>query len=113
MTIHVDDHALPWAVKADAITATDMTLSRIETVMNLLLLASLSASSIRAATSSDHDRLHAGLLSAALDEALTEQRILWLELASTMSSGMHEPHRYCDVTRPDERQRGRNTRSKR
>jgi hypothetical protein len=62
--------------------ATDIALSRIETVINLLLLASNSAVSIRAATTSEHDRLHAAMVTSALDEALVEQRILWVELAA-------------------------------
>jgi len=86
MTIPADDHALPRAVAADRITATSTTtLARIDTVLNLLLVASLSASSIRGATRSEHDRVQAALVSAALDEALTEQRILRVELASTMA----------------------------
>jgi hypothetical protein len=105
MTIQDNDRALPLAVLAEAIPATDTTLSRIETVINLLLLASLSAESIREATTSDHDRLHAAMVSSALDEALAAQRILWFEMAPTMTPGLDEPNRYCDVTRHYERQR--------
>jgi len=47
MTIQDDDGALLLRVVAEVPTATDTTLSRIETVINLLLLASLSAASIR------------------------------------------------------------------
>ena len=72
-------------------TAPDTTLSRIDRVMNLLLLASLSADSIRGATSSEHDRLRAESVTAALDEALTEQRMLRVELASTMTPSLDEP----------------------
>jgi hypothetical protein len=76
-----------------------MTLNRIETVLNLLLLASSSASSIRGTTTSEHDRLHAAMVTSALDEALAEQRIVWLELAPTVASGAAGPPRYRDVPR--------------
>ena len=95
----------PALLTAEVLAATDTTLSRIETVMNLLLLANLSAASIRGATTSDHDRLHATMVSSALDEALAEQRILWLELAPTMTAGVGESSRYRDVTRHYERRR--------
>ena len=84
MISHVDDHALPRPTATDAIAVTDATLSRVETVMNLLLLASVSTASIRGAANSDHDRRQAALVSEALDEALTEQRLIWIELASSL-----------------------------
>jgi len=67
--------------------------------------SSISADSIRAATTSDHDRLHATMIGSALDEALAEQRILWFELAPRMTTGLDEPNRYRDLTRRYERQR--------
>jgi hypothetical protein len=85
-------------VPAESGTATDATLSRIEMVMNLLLLARFSAASITSDSSSEHDRLQSGLLNSTLDEALAEQRILWFELAPTMATGLGGSPRYRDVT---------------
>ena len=87
MTTQDDDRALFLPVVAEVPTATEMTLSRIEAVINLLLLASLSAASIRGASSSEHDRMHAAMVSSALDEALAEQRLIWSELAHTLPIG--------------------------
>lgn len=86
---------------AEPTTATDTTLSRIEKVMNLVLSARFSAASIGASATTEHDRLQAELLGSALDEALAEQRILWLELAPTMAIGPDGLHRYRDVGRDE------------
>jgi ABC-type multidrug transport system fused ATPase/permease subunit len=88
MTISDYDHARRQAVPADTITASDATLFRIDTVIGLLLSARLSASSILGATSSEHERQQAALVSEALDDALMEQRVLRVE-------------RYRDVTRAE------------
>ncbi|MDT4916557.1 MAG: hypothetical protein QOI15_2925 [Pseudonocardiales bacterium] len=97
-SVYPDSHAAVLMTPGPVID-TDKTVSRIETVMNLLLLANLSAASIRAASTSEHDRLHAAMVTSALDEALAEQRKLWLELAPTVTSGLDGPHRYRDMTR--------------
>ena len=94
---HADRRALVIA-PTEPSPATDATLSRIETVMNLLQLARFSAAALATDSTSEHDRLQAGLLGSALDEALAEQRILWLELAPTMTGGTDGPSRYRDVT---------------
>jgi len=83
-SVHPDRPA-PAIVPADPPTET--TLSRIEKVMNLVLAARFSAASIGASATTEHDRLQAELLGSALDEALAEQRILWFELAPTMTIG--------------------------
>jgi hypothetical protein len=94
---HREQEALAM-VPAQPMTATDATLSRIEIVMNLLLLARFSAASMCSDATSEHDRLQAELLGSVLDEALAEQRILWFELAPTMLTGTDELSRYRDVT---------------
>jgi hypothetical protein len=88
MTIQDSDHACCRPLAVDPIAATDATLSRIDLVISLLLSASLSASSICGATSSEHERQQAASVSGALDEALIQQRILWVE-------------RYRDVARSE------------
>lgn len=91
---------LPARIDTDAepFAATDMTLCRIETVINLLLLAKLSAAPLGTAPISFEDRLHAAMLSSALDEALAEARILWLELAPSVAARPSGQPRYRDVT---------------
>lgn len=69
------------ATSAQAIK--EATLPRIDRVMDLPLTASLSAASIGGSTRSEHDRRQAELVTAALDEALVEQRIVRTELTST------------------------------
>lgn len=77
----------------------DATLPRVELAMNLLLRARFSADALASESTSERDRLQVGLLASWLDEALAEQRILWLDLASTMASSTDGPSRYRDVTR--------------
>lgn len=92
----------PAAEPVEPAMVTDTTLSRIEKVMNLVLSARFSAASIGASATTEHDRVQAELLGSTLDDALAEQRILWLELAPTMATGPDALQRYGEVSRPEQ-----------
>jgi hypothetical protein len=79
----------------------DMTLSRVDTVINLLLLAGAAATWIRREATPDHARLHAAMVTSALDEALAEQRILSRELAASAASRSDSPDRSGHYSAPD------------
>jgi hypothetical protein len=81
--------------------ATEITLSRIETVLSLLQLAASIAATDAEAMDSEHARLNSAVVSSVLSEALAEQRILWLELAPTAATPLDGQGRYRDVTRLD------------
>ncbi len=57
------------------VATSEDTSPRLETVINLLLLAGTAASSLRGSVQSSHDQGQAAMVVAALDEALVELRL--------------------------------------
>jgi hypothetical protein len=100
MTFEAESDGLP---SVDVSPATELTLSRIETVLSLLQLAAGIAAT--EASDSEHARLNDAVVSSVLEEALAEQRILWLELAPTAAAPLDGHRRYRDVTHLDDQRR--------